>query len=157
MVAAPAIIAKRRLMPEQSYAKHTKFVPMFHGVLSLLILVTFIGSVINLFQSLGDHSRLYNAALITAITIALMIMFWYIRTFPLKAQDRAIRAEENLRHYVLTGKLLDPRLSIRQIIGLRFASDAEFPVLAQRAAAENMTPDAIKQAVKSWRADHHRL
>jgi len=130
---------------------------MFHGVLSLLILVTFIGSVINLFQSLGDHSRLYNAALITAITIALMIMFWYIRTFPLKAQDRAIRAEENLRHYVLTGKLLDPRLSIRQIIGLRFASDAEFPALAQRAAAENMTPDAIKQAVKSWRADHHRL
>ena len=144
-------------MPEQSYAKHTKLVPMFHQVLSLLILVTFIGSVVNLYQSLGDHSRLYNAALITAITVALMIIFWYVRIFPLKAQDRAIRAEENLRHYVLTGKLLDPRLTMRQIIGLRFASDAEFPALAQRAAAENMTPDAIKQAVKSWRADLNRL
>jgi len=144
-------------MPEQSYANHTKLVPMFHQVLSLLILVTFIGSVVNLYQSLGDHSRLYNAALIMAITVALMIIFWYVRIFPLKAQDRAIRAEENLRHYVLTGKLLDPRLTVRQIVGLRFAPDAEFPALAQRAAAENMTPKAIKQAVKSWRADYDRL
>jgi len=144
-------------MPEQNYAKHTKTVPMFHGVLTLLILVTFIGSLVNLYESLGDHSRLYSAALITAITVALMIMFWFLRVFPLKAQDRAIRAEENLRHYVLTGKLLDPRLTIRQIVGLRFASDAEFPALAQRAAAENMPPAAIKQAVKSWRADHDRL
>ncbi|HKD08472.1 MAG TPA: DUF6526 family protein [Bryobacteraceae bacterium] len=144
-------------MPEQSYSNHTKTVPLFHFVLSLLIVVTFIGSLVNLYESLGDHSRLYSAALITAITVALMIMFWFIRIFPLKAQDRAIRAEENLRHYVLTGKLLDPRLTIRQIIGLRFASDAEFPALAQRAAAENMTPAAIKQAVKSWRADHDRL
>src|SRR5947209_1780267 len=129
-------------MPEQSYAKHAKLVPMYHRVLSLLILVTFIGSVVNLYQSLGDHSRLYNAALIMAITLALMIMFVFIRIFPLKAQDRAIRAEENLRHYVLTGKLFDPRLTVRQIVGLRFASDAEFPALAQRAAAENMTPKA---------------
>jgi len=144
-------------MPEQSYANHTKLVPIFHQVLSLLILVTFIGSVVNLYQSLGDHSRLYNAALIMAITVALMIIFWYVRIFPLKAQDRAIRAEENLRHYVLTGKLLDPRLTVRQIVGLRFAPDAEFPALAQRAAAENMTPKAIKQAVKSWRADYDRL
>jgi hypothetical protein len=144
-------------MPEQSYANHTKLVPMFHQVLSLLILVTFIGSVVNLYQSLGDHSRLYNAALIMAITVALMIIFWYVRIFPLKAQDRAIRAEENLRHYVLTGKLLDPRLTVRQIVGLRFAPDAEFPALAHRAAAENMTPKAIKQAVKSWRADYDRL
>jgi hypothetical protein len=144
-------------MPEQSYAKHAKTVPLFHGVLSFLIVATFIGSLVNLYESLGDHSRLYSAALITAITVALMIIFWFVRVFPLKAQDRAIRSEENLRYYVLTGKLLDPRLSIRQIISLRFASDAELPALAQRATAENMTPDAIKQAVKSWRADHDRL
>jgi hypothetical protein len=144
-------------MPEQSYANHAKTVPMFHRVLSFLIVATFIGSLVNLYESLGDHSRLYSASLITAITVALIIMFWFIRVFPLKAQDRAIRAEENLRHYVLTGRLLDPRLTLRQIVGLRFASDAEFPALAQRAVAENMTLDAIKQAVKSWRADHDRL
>jgi hypothetical protein len=144
-------------MPEQSFAKHAKFVPMYHYVLALLVLITFVGSLINLFHSLDDHSRLYNAALITAISTALLIFFGLVRVFPLKSQDRAIRAEENLRHYALTGKLLDSRLNIKQIIGLRFASDAEFPALAQRAASEGLSQKDIKQAVKVWRPDHDRL
>ena len=77
--------------------------------------------------------------------------------FALKAQDRAIRAEENLRHFALTGKLLDPRLDMRQVIALRFASDAEFVALARRAAADTLTPDAIKQAIQNWRADTYRV
>jgi hypothetical protein len=144
-------------MPEQSFAKHAKFVPMYHQVLAFLVVATLVGSVVNLFHSLDDHSRLYNAALITALSVALLILMLFARIFPLKAQDRAIRAEENLRHYVLTGKLLDARLSLQQIIGLRFASDAEFPALAQRAAAEGLPQKDIKQAVKVWRADHDRL
>jgi len=144
-------------MPEQSYAKHAKLVPMYHFVLLFLVLAIFIGSLINLFHSLDDHSRLYNAALITAISAALVLAVYFTRVFPLKAQDRAIRAEENLRHFVLTGRLLDSRLRIQQIIGLRFASDAEFPALAQRAAAEGMPQKDIKQAIKVWRPDHDRL
>jgi hypothetical protein len=144
-------------MPEQSYAKHAKLVPLYHYVLFAIILLTQIGSLVNLFQSVGNHDRLYNAALITAITFALELLFVFTRVFPLKAQDRAIRAEENLRHYVLTGKLLDPRLTIKQIVGLRFASDAEFPELARKAAAESLSPDDIKKSVKNWRADHDRL
>ncbi len=81
----------------------------------------------------------------------------FARIFALKAQDRAIRAEENLRHFALTGKLLDPRLTVKQIIGLRFASDAEFVALAQRAAEEKLSLDAIKRAVKDWRADYYRV
>ena len=77
--------------------------------------------------------------------------------FALKAQDRAIRAEENLRHFVLTGKLLDPKLTVRQIIGLRFASDGEFVALAQRAAAENLSEDDIKKAIKTWKPDTYRV
>ena len=144
-------------MPEQSYAKHSKLVPLYHYVLFAIILLTQIGSLVNLFHSVGNHDRLYNAALITAITFALELLFVFTRVFPLKAQDRAIRAEENLRHYFLTGKLLDPRLTIKQIVGLRFASDAEFPELARKAAAESLSPDDIKKSVKNWRADHDRL
>jgi hypothetical protein len=144
-------------MPEQSFAKHAKFVPAYHFVLSFLVLATFIGSIVNLIHSLDDHSRLYNAALITAIATSLLIFFVYTRTFPLKAQDRAIRAEENLRHFALTGKLLDKRLTLSQIIGLRFASDAEFPALAQKAANEGMSSKDIKQTIKNWRADNERL
>jgi uncharacterized membrane protein len=144
-------------MPEQSYAKHAKFVPLYHQVLFGIIVLTLIGSLVNLYLSIGNHDRLYNASLITAISFALALFFVFVRIFPLKAQDRAIRAEENLRHYVLTGKLLDPRLTIKQIVGLRFASDAEFPELARKAAAESLSPDDIKKCVKNWRADHDRL
>ena len=130
---------------------------MFHGVLFGLLVLTFFGSLFNLYQSVGDHSRLYNASLIAVLSVAMLLLFYYCRSFPLKAQDRAIRAEENLRHFVLTGKLLDPRLTIKQIIGLRFASDAEFVELARKAAVEELSQDSIKRSVTNWRADHDRL
>ena len=144
-------------MQDQSYAHHAKVVPLFHRVLFGIIVLTLIGSFVNLYHSLGDHSRLYNASLISAISVALVFLFFFCRVFPLKAQDRAIRAEENLRHFVATGKLLDSRLTIRQIIALRFAPDDEIVDLARRAADERLSPDAIKRAVKKWRADHDRL
>ena len=57
----------------------------------------------------------------------------------------------------MTGKLLDPKLTVRQIIGLRFASDQEFVDLARRAVEENLSEVAIKKAVKNWRADTYRV
>jgi len=144
-------------MPEQNYAHHTQTVFGFHKVLLPLVLLTFIGSLVNLWLSVGDHHRLYNAALIVALAIIAALTSLFSRMFALKAQDRAIRAEENLRHFALTGKLLDARLSIRQIIGLRFASDDEFPGLAQKAAAEGLSEDTIKKEVKNWRADTYRV
>lgn len=144
-------------MPEQSYAKHAKFVPLFHFVLFGIIFFSFIGSLVNLWQSWGDHQRIYSASLISAIIVALVLLFFFVRTFAMGVQDRAIRAEENLRHFVLTGKLLDPRLSIKQIVGLRFASDGEFAELARKAAEGSMPQDEIKKSVKHWRADHDRV
>ncbi len=143
-------------METQNYANHRRFVPLFHFVLFGLIVLTFIGSIVNLYHSLGDHQRLYSASLILVIMICLLLLFFFCRIFALKAQDRAIRAEENFRYYVLTGKLLDPKLTIRQIIGLRFASDREFVALAQKAAAESLSEDAIKKAIRNWRADTYR-
>ena len=129
---------------------------MFHGVLFLLLLLTLIGSLVNLYLSWGDHQRLYSAALITVLTVCVMMLTVFARVFTLKAQDRAIRAEENLRHFAMTGELLHPGLSIGQIIALRFASDAEFVTLAKRAAKDSLSPDDIKRAVQNWRADTNR-
>lgn len=144
-------------MQEQSYAKHAKFVPLFHFVLGPVILVTIIGSLVNLWQSMGDHQRLYSASLIASLSLAMLVLFVFARNFALGAQDRAIRAEENLRHFTLTGKLLDRRLTLKQIVGLRFASDAEFVELARKAADESMPQDSIKKSVKNWRADYERV
>lgn len=143
--------------PEQNFANHAKLVPLFHFVLGPIALLTVIGSFVNLFKSFGDHSRLYNAALICLLSILVVFALLFARSFALKAQDRAIRAEENLRHFVLTGKLLDRRLTMGQIVGLRFASDAEFPALAAKAAADSIAPREIKRAVKNWKIDHDRL
>ena len=57
----------------------------------------------------------------------------------------------------MTGKLLDPRLTVKQVVALRFASDGEFVALAARAASEGLAPDDIKKAVKTWRADEYRV
>lgn len=119
--------------------------------------VVIIGSFVNLYQSMGDHQRLYSAALLVVLSLCVLATAFFARIFALKAQDRAIRAEENLRHFALTGKLLDSRLQPLQIVALRFASDAEFPDLARKAAESGMAPDTIKQAVRTWRADTYRV
>ncbi|MGC4049144.1 MAG: DUF6526 family protein [Paludibaculum sp.] len=144
-------------MQEQSYAKHARNVPMYHFVLFGMLLLTLVGSGVNLWKSMGDHQRLYSAALILVMNISMVFIALFARIFALKAQDRAIRAEENLRHYVLTGKLLDPRLEPLQIVGLRFAPDAEFVALAQLAADKNMSQDDIKKSIKNWKADNYRV
>jgi len=144
-------------MEAQNYANHRRNLPAFHFILLPIILLTLIGSFVNLYQSWGDHQRQYSASLIVVIMVCLALVSLLARLFSLKAQDRAIRAEENLRNYVMTGKLLDPKLTVRQIIGLRFASDQEFVELAGRAVEENLSEDAIKKAVKNWRADTYRV
>jgi hypothetical protein len=112
-------------LPEQNYSNHRQTVPAFHFFLLPVLLLTLIGSLVNLYKSWGDHERFYSAALIVVLSFCVLLAALLSRMFALKAQDRAIRAEENLRHFVLTGKLLDARLSIRQVIALRFAVDSE--------------------------------
>jgi hypothetical protein len=143
-------------MPEQSYKNHAKFVPMFHGVLFALIVIAFLGSLVNLYRHIGDDHGRTQVALFAIITFAMLLLSFFARIFAMKVQDRAIRAEENLRHFALTGKLLDHRLNIKQIVGLRFASDGEFVDLARKAADEGLSMDDIKKSVKHWRPDHDR-
>jgi hypothetical protein len=139
----------------QNYKNHRKLSFTYHGLTWVPTLALLIGAVINLAQS--SKENLYSASLIVLITLIIISILIHARSFGLKAQDRAIRAEENLRHFILTGRPLDSRLSLKQVIALRFASDDEFPLLAQRAADEGLTSDLIKREVKSWRADLHRV
>jgi hypothetical protein len=143
-------------MEAQNYKNHHQYVPGFHFILFGVLVLTLVGAIINLVKCWGNHQTLYSASLIVVIDACLIMTALYGRMFALKAQDRAIRAEENLRHFAMTGKLLDARLTMRQIIGLRFASDGEFVELAKKAADQGMSEDAIKQAVKNWRGDTNR-
>lgn len=142
-------------MSEQNFSNHARMHPLFHYVASPLVIAGLIGSVVNLIK--GRPESHYDAALIVVLFLSLLFIGSMVRTYSLKVQDRAIRAEESLRHFVLTGKPLDSRLRSSQIIALRFASDAEFPALAQKAAEEGLSSKEIKQSIQNWRADHNRV
>jgi len=139
----------------QNYKNHRRFVPSFHFVTTPILVAVLIGAIVNLINASSE--TIYSASLILVLTLVVISVFFHARIFALKAQNRAIRAEENFRHFILTGAQLDTRLRMEQIIALRFASDAEFPALAQRAISENLSNDAIKRSIKNWRADYNRV
>ncbi len=140
----------------QDYSSHRRWVPVYHFFLSALVLAILVGSVINVVKSAGT-TGFYSATLLLAVAVALALMFYFTRSFALRAQDRVIRAEENLRCHVRAGKLLDSRLTLRQIVGLRFASDDEYDELMRRAVEEGLSEEEIKKSVKSWKADEYRV
>ena len=144
-------------MSTQQYSNHTRYVPAYHFAASTLLLALLIGAGRNVYHAFRQGEGLYSASLILVMVLVLTIVWWYARVFALRAQDRAIRAEENFRHFQLTGKTLDARLRISQIVALRFASDAEFPELARKAADESLTAKDIKLAIRNWKADFNRV
>ena len=130
-------------------------VPGYHYFTSGLILILLVGAIINFFTV--PREQIFTATLLCLIPVILISLFWYARVFALKAQDRAIRAEENLRYFVLTGKTLPAGLRISQIIALRFAPDNELAGLAEKAAQEKLPAKSIKMAIIDWKADWYRV
>ena len=141
-------------MQDQNLKNHAKMVPGYHYVTLTAILIFLIGSINYLVQSTADNK--YLGAMLSLLSVILVLLAWYARGFALKAQDRAIRAEENFRYYLATGKILPKELRIGQIIALRFASEEEFVALTAKAVAENLSNKEIKSLIKNWKADHYR-
>jgi hypothetical protein len=142
-------------MNEQDYKSHRQLVITWHILIALGLIALLGGSIRYLMVCPAD--QVYPASLLILVSFILIGIYLHTRRFALKAQDRAIRAEENLRYFMLTGKRLDDRIVMKQLIALRFAGDEEFPALARRTADEKLEPDAIKKEIKNWRADWHRV
>jgi len=142
-------------MKQQNYSNHSKMVLGFHGILFVAIVALLIGAIRNLIKATGED--IYGASLLVLIPLIFLFFMYFTRAFALKAQDRAIKAEENFRYYLLTGKALNSKLTMRQIIGLRFASDEEYVELAERAVKENLSEKDIKKSIKNWKPDLYRV
>ena len=144
-------------MPEQNAKNHTRWSPLHHFFVYPAILALITGSSINLNKACETGDGMYSASLILLGSIILLILAFNARSFALKAQDRAIKVEVDLRYFAITGKLMDNKLTIKQVVALRFAPNNELMELAHEAVNKQLTPSQIKSAIKNWKADHHRV
>ncbi len=140
----------------QNYENHVTRPPRL--ALIVWLAVTAAAAVL-LFRLLTDFDIDTLLLFITAAGTATGIPM--ARRAALRVQDRVIRLEERIRLERLLpddakGRIED--LTTDQLIGLRFASDAELPGLTRRVLdGELADRKAIKQAVRDWRADHERV
>lgn len=142
--------------PTQSYARHTRWHPLFHFFLVPIMAINFIWSIALFYQAPG-----WTRGWWIVVSAALIVMMFLVRTNPLKAQDRLIRLEEQLRCQRLLPAELAQRaggLRVGQYIALRFASDEELEALVTEVVEGRLTqPAEIKRAIKNWRADNFRV
>ena len=111
-------------MKEQNLANHARFDPWFHFVVLGILALNVIVCAIHLWRQ-PFH---FNEWLVI-LSVGLLILAFKTRMYAIKVQDRVISLEERIRCATLLPDALKPRalaLSTDQLIGLRFASDANF-------------------------------
>ncbi|MFF5996696.1 DUF6526 family protein [Lysinibacillus sp. KU-BSD001] len=144
-------------MKQQSAANHTRFHPLQHFVWLPLSFVMLLSIIIYIVYNVMHKTFSLALLLLLGVVILAIIPGMLARIYALTLQDRLIRTEEQLRYYMLTNKRIDNRITTQQLIALRFASDEEYVQLVERTLTENLSPTDIKQAIQTWRADHHRV
>jgi hypothetical protein len=144
----------------QTLANHAKIDPPFHYFLLPVILINVIVVGYYLVRSIIQGGAWLGGVWLLILSLALVVMMGRLRAYATQLQDRVIRLEERLRLGALLPEGLRSRigeLSDAQLVGLRFASDAELPALVQRALDEKLDRKQIKQAVTDWRPDYSRV
>ncbi len=140
----------------QNFENHTRVVPGFHFYVFGVFVLNVVYAVIHLWL---HHWPV--AVLNLLVAVALLMLFFYTRQFATTLQDRIIRLEMRLRLREVLPPELRPRiaeLTPKQLVALRFASDAELPALvADVLAGKYPDQKSITRAVKDWQADTLRV
>ena len=139
----------------QSFKNHGRFDPPYHFFLAWVFLANVIIAIVYAVR----HLCFYSVWLVV-VSIALFLLIFKLRLYPLKVQDRVIRLEERLRLQALAPEEWHTqiyRLSEDQLIGLRFAADDEVVELAKQALEHNLSRKQIKERIKEWRPDTWRV
>lgn len=142
--------------PAQTFATHTRFHPIFHFFAFPILAINFLFAVYVVIRH-PVGITIWNAF----VAAALVVIALLARYYGLRNQDRIIRLEERVRLSTCLPDDLRSRineLSTSDLIALRFCSDAEVADAVRGVlAGELKGKAAIKQNVKSWRPDYHRL
>ena len=139
----------------QTYATHRRFDPLQHFILIPIFLITFGVTVRHLFKYPSLH-----AAWVAVLALAILLLALQMRMYALRVQDRLIRLEETLRlQRILPADLQAriPELSVKQLVGLRFAADEELAERVREALDQGLGGEAIKKRIRTWRPDTFRV
>lgn len=139
----------------QSFKSHTAWSPMYHFMAAPIVMLNLAVQVRHAWY-VGGRYAWWNVAL----AIGLFGLVGSARVMALAVQDRVIRLEMRLKLRELLPASMQAdigKLTVRQMVGLRFASDAELPELVKRVlSGELRDQKAIKAAIKDWQADWQR-
>lgn len=143
------------MVEQQSYANHIRYDPGFHFTLFPVAVIT---EIVLIRLAWKQPSALAWWWVVVGAMACWGIL--KMRLYSLTVQDRVIRLEEQLRMAKVLPEsqhALIPQLTRKQLVALRFASDAELSPLVARCVAEKLDSKQIKQAIKEWRGDYHRV
>ena len=139
----------------QTLANHVRIDPPFHYFVLPVFAISWIVSIVFVIRYPGLF-HIWVAIFNTALVVATV----RFRQYALKMQDRVIRLEERLRLASVLPDSLRPqivKLSERQLIALRFASDQEVATLVEQTLSANLSSADIKKSIKNWRPDYWRV
>ena len=137
-------------MERQTYATHA------HRPTGWLLAGTAAVVAFGLLFAAALSDRSTTSAALALLAGAVVWSLLILRRFALRLQDRIIRLEMQIRLASLGLTDAAGRLTLPQLVALRFASDAELPSLLERAISGALAPDAIKRAVTDWQGDYLR-
>lgn len=144
-------------MSMQSFKNHLKFYPAHHFIFYPISTLLFGYTVYLAFTETEKTVWIMLSLLIVMIA---WLSYMMRQHYALMLQDRIIRLELRYRYFALTGEhleVLEEKLRDRQLFALRFCSDEELPAMVQKTVDENLSGNKIKQSIRNWKADQHRV
>ncbi|MFD2719257.1 DUF6526 family protein [Hymenobacter monticola] len=147
-------------------ATPTKNTPMYypwhHFVLMPLALLMAGYAITRYTKVAGDDDQIarlwFTVAALAVIGLGVLVMLR--QHYALQLQDRICRLEVRQRYFEVSGRRfaeLEKQLTLKQILSLRLAGDAELPALAQAAASEKLSPKDIQARITDFQFDTMRV
>jgi hypothetical protein len=144
-------------MKVQNYSNYIRYYTPHHFIFYPVVLACTGISAWLIFHEAGQG--LIWLAITCLFLLLAALSFMMRQHYALNNQNRIVRLEMYYRYFASTGKRLDTLtepLSFGQLAALRFASDEEFVILAERAIQEGLSAEQIKKSIKNWKPDHMR-
>ena len=144
-------------MKPQSYLNHIRFYSSHHFVYYPVLILFLVTSI---YFAITSANQLLWAFIAVIFVFLFCLAFMLRQHYALILQNRIVKLELRYRYFVLTGNRLETieyKFTDDQLYALRFASDAEFLPLMDRALKENLSGDDIKKAIVYWKGDYCRV